>query len=291
MPYRSDHRYGIFFALFRNDFRLSVLKVQAAAYIIQMLEFLPLAIRNAVAREGIENVYELRVRAGCAVTANLRGNYVYFGENGAAARAENAFSFDEREIADMVYGAGNFSVYSVEEQLRRGFVTAAGGVRVGIAGEYVFENGKVLALKRATSLCIRIPHRVPGVSTKIYDSVLKDGLKNVLICDERGEIAACGSLKHADVLSYVDKKQAFSMALRALRPDVMITDELSEEDCEDVKRAIRGGAYVAATAHFNGVSALTEAFRGIFDVYVALSDSGTGNIDGLYDKNLKKIQP
>ena len=309
----------VFFMRFQKDLRLSVLKVQAGAYNVQMLEFLPSALKESVERTGVENVYELRLRAGCAVTANLRGNYVYFGKNGADIHAENAFVYSEREIADIIYGAGNFSVYSVEEQLRRGFVTAVGGVRVGIAGEYVFENGKVLALKRATSLCVRIPHRVQGVSAKIYDAVMKDGLKNVLIlsapgrgkttvlrdlaekitertsrnvliCDERGEISACGSLKNADVISYVDKKQAFSMALRALRPDVIVTDELSEGDCEDVKRAIRGGAYVAATAHFSNVSALTEAFSGIFDVYVVLSESDTGKIEGLYDKNLRKIQ-
>ena len=304
---------------FQKDLRLSVLKVQAEAYNVQMLEFLPSALKEAVEHTGVENVYELRLRAGCAVTANLRGNYVYFGKNGAVTHAENAFLYSEREIADIIYGAGNFSVYSVEEQLRRGFVTAVGGVRVGIAGEYVFENGKVLALKRATSLCVRIPHRVQGVSAQIYDTVMKGGLKNVLIlsapgrgkttvlrdlaekitertsrnvliCDERGEIAACGSLKDADVISYVDKKQAFSMALRALRPDVIVTDELSEADCEDVRRAIRGGAYVAATAHFSDVSALTEAFGGIFDIYVVLSERDTGKIEGLYDKNLRKIQ-
>ena len=113
--------------------RLSVLIVQAAAYNVQMLEFLPVALQNAVKRTGIENVYELRVRADCAVTASIRGKYVYFGENGAVAESKNAFVYGEREIADMIYGAGNYSVYSVEEQLRRGFVTASGGVRVGIA--------------------------------------------------------------------------------------------------------------------------------------------------------------
>lgn len=298
--------------------RLSVLIVQAAAYNVQMLEFLPVALQNAVKRTGIENVYELRVRADCAVTASIRGKYVYFGENGAVAESKNAFVYGEREIADMIYGAGNYSVYSVEEQLRRGFVTASGGVRVGIAGEYVFENGKVLALKRATSICVRIPHRVPGAATKIYEATMKKRMKNVLIfsapgrgkttilrdlaekiavrtscnvlvCDERDEIASCGLLSSADVLSYVDKKQAFEMALRALRPDVIITDELSEADCEEVKRAIRGGAYVVATAHYSGVSALPESFRGVFDVYAALSDEGIGNIEGLYDKNLFKI--
>ena len=111
----------------------------------------------------------------------------------------------------------------------------------------------------------------------------------MLVCDERDEIASCGLLSSADVLSYVDKKQAFEMALRALRPDVIITDELSEADCEEVKRAIRGGAYVVATAHYSGVSALPESFRGVFDVYAALSDEGIGNIEGLYDKNFFKI--
>ena len=156
--------------------RLSVLIVQAAAYNVQMLEFLPVALQNAVKRTGIENVYELRVRADCAVTASIRGKYVYFGENGVVAESKNAFVYGEREIADMIYGAGNYSVYSVEEQLRRGFVTASGGVRVGIAGEYVFENGKVLALKRATSICVRIPHRVPGAATKIYEATMKKGM-------------------------------------------------------------------------------------------------------------------
>lgn len=296
----------------------NVLIVQAFAYNVQMLEFLPQPIKDALARTGTEHVYEIRIRKNSAVTVNFQGQYFYLGERGITNRAEDAIVCDEGDIENALYGAGRFSVYSVEEQLRRGFVTAEGGVRVGIAGEYVFENGKVTALKRATSLCVRVPHRIEGAGAEIFERTLKNCLRNVLIvsapgrgkttilrdiaerltvkkgnnvlvCDERGEIAVCGALGGADILSFVDKKQAFSMATRALRPDVIITDELSESDCEDVFRAIRGGVYVVATAHFGGVRDLTTPFCGVFDRYVALAQHGTGNVAGIYDKNLRLL--
>ncbi|MDD6994730.1 MAG: hypothetical protein SPH68_06580 [Candidatus Borkfalkiaceae bacterium] len=283
-----------------------------------MLEFLPQPIKEGLARAGTENVYEIRIRKNSPVSVNVKGRYYYLSERGATNRAEEAIVCTENEIENALYGAGRFSVYSVEEQLRRGFVTAEGGVRVGIAGEYVFENGKVSALKRASSLCVRVPHRIEGAGAEVFARTLKNGLKNVLIvsapgrgkttilrdvaerlteengrnvliCDERGEIAVCGALCGADVLSFVDKKQAFSMAMRALRPDVIVTDELSEGDCDDVIRAIRGGVYVVASAHFNGVRELTVPFRGVFDAYVALSERGAGNVAGIYDKNLRLL--
>lgn len=321
---KNDEPYGFYFrAVFLLFFsacgtRFCVLSVQAVAYNVQMLEFLPQRLKKAIALAGENAVYEIRIRRDYPVKMNYRGKYVYLGERGAEAEKRNAFICDGKEIDDILYCAGNFSVYSVEEQIRRGFISADGGVRVGIAGEYSFADEKVLALKQAESLCIRVPHRIENAGAEIYDIALKCGLKNtlivsapgrgkttilrdlaekiaaaddtnLLICDERGEIAPCGALKGADVISYVDKKQAFSMAIRAMRPDLIVTDELSEDDLPTVKRAIRSGVYVLASAHFGGIEELTDPFRGIFDVIVCLSSDRIGKIAGIYDKCLKPL--
>lgn len=282
-----------------------------------MLEFLPKRLYESVKVLGEKNVYELRIRKNAPVTVNFRGEYAFLSPRGISSDPRSAYISDAEEIAETVYRAGKFSVYSVEEEIRRGFVSAEGGVRVGIAGEYVFENGKVAALKNPTSLCVRVPHRVPNAGAEVYEIAAKRGLKNVLIvsapgrgkttvlrdlaekiarnkscnllvCDERGEIAPCGALEGADVISYVDKKQAFEMAIRALRPDVIVTDELSEEDLKEVKKAIRSGVFVAASAHFDGINCLTDNFRGVFDCYVTLAKDGVGKIDGVYGKNFEK---
>lgn len=298
--------------------RCGVLKVQAVAYSIRMLDFLPTALKETIVKIGIDAVYEIRLRADSPVTVNLRGRYVFVGKNGVCSRKEDAFVFSADEIADTLYAAGDFSVYSVEEQLRRGFVTARGGVRIGIGGEYVFENGKVIALKRANALCVRIPHRIRGCADEVMKKTLQSGLRNVLIisapgkgkttllreiaeklaensaqnvtvCDERGEIAVCGALKNADVISYVDKAQAFSMAIRALKPDVIVTDELSENDTDCIRKAIKSGVFVVATAHFDSIESLPVALKGVFDSYVLLSNDGVGKVKGVFDGNLKRL--
>ena len=60
------------------------------------------------------------------------------------------------------------SVYAYIDKICRGFITADGGVRVGLCGECVLENGKIINVKNISSLNIRVPHRVSGASELIF---------------------------------------------------------------------------------------------------------------------------
>ena len=224
-----------------------------------MLDFLPQNVKEGISRVNLKDVYEIRIRAEKPVTVNYLGVYRYLSAYGLTQIREKALKCTVEDIADCVFKAGNYSVYSVEEQLKRGFITAQYGERIGIAGEYVFEKGQPFALRNFSSLCIRVPHDVIGCGEKIYKHCMSDRVRNlliasppglgkttilrdlarilgvktglnVLICDERGEISAGEIGETCDVLKYSDKATAFEAGIRAMRPDVIITDELSAEE-------------------------------------------------------------
>ncbi len=249
-----------------------------------MLEFLPDNIKEALRHVNLNRVYEIRLRAGRPVTVNYEGKYRCLGAYGLVEKPSAALHPSLTEIGDTVFSAGRFSVYSVEEQIKRGFITGEYGERIGLAGQYVFEKGKALAIRDFTSLCIRVPHEIIGCGREIYRRCLSDRLrsvlvmsppgigkttilrdlsrtlseitgKNILICDERGEISAGDTGATSDVLLYADKATAFEAGIRAMRPDIMITDELSAADCSAVERAIFGGVKVIASL-FGTVRAL-----------------------------------
>ncbi len=296
----------------------SVLFGQVGAYNIQMLDFLPQNVKNAIKNLNLRYLYELRIRADKPISVNYDGNYRFLGEFGLTERAENAIFCTAYDIQDCVYRAGNYSVYSVEEQLKQGFVTAKNGERLGIAGEYVFEKGQPLSLRNFSSLCIRVPHEIIGSAQAVYDccmcdrirnlllmsppglgktTILRDlarilsekTLKNILICDERGEISVGNIGSTCDVIRYADKATAFFSGIRAMRPDVIITDELSLKDCEGVRRAITAGIIVIASAHFSAMESVEEVFKGIFERYVLLDCMKIGRIACIYDEKGRKL--
>ena len=151
-----------------------------------MLEFLPQNVKNGLKNLNVDMVYEIRLRADKPTTVNYAGRYRYLGECGLTERAENAVRCDMEEIANCVFRAGQYSVYAVEEQIKRGYITAIHGERVGLAGEYVLDKGQPLALRNFSSLCIRVPHEVVGCGAEIYKRCMQGEIKNVLIVSPPG---------------------------------------------------------------------------------------------------------
>lgn len=283
-----------------------------------MLDFLPQNVKNALRCVNIQKVYEIRLRANKPLTINYEGEYHYLSEYGLTDIREQALQCDMGEVANCVFRAGKYSVYSVEEQIKRGFITAQNGERIGLAGEYVFEKGQPLTIRNITSLCIRVPHEILGCSREIYERCMKEELKNVLIisspglgkttilrdlgrlisrktkknllvCDERGEISAGDVGQTCDVLKYSDKQTAFEAGIRALRPDIVITDELSAADCNAIERAILAGIKVIASAHFSAITHVKKPFLGLFERYVLLDERKVGKIKEIYDEEGREI--
>ncbi len=282
-----------------------------------MLEFLPQNVKDGIAHLNLRYVYEIRLRAQKPVRINYAGEYRYLGMYGMVEHPQKALFCDIEDIADCLFKAGKYSIYSVEEQMKKGFITGEYGERIGIAGEYVFEKGQPHAVRNYTSLCIRVPHEIYGAGQEIYHSCMSDkvrstlimsspGLgkttilrdlarilcektgKNLLICDERGEIAMGDTGLTSDVMKFSDKATAFEAGIRVMRPEIIITDELSLQDCEAVKKAISAGVSVVASAHFSSFAYLPQPFQEVFERYVLLEEGALGRIRAIYGADGKE---
>ena len=298
-----------------------------------MLGFLTENILSALRNVNINLVYELRIRSNKPVVLNYGGTYTFLGPRGTTENIGSAIVASFSDIEKIIYRASEFSVYSVTEQLRRGFIAGAGGERIGLAGEFVYENGNVFTVKDITSLNIRVPHEVRGCGEGIYracfergpasallvsapgrgkTTILRDLARlisshhfiNILINDERNEICACNkdySLDtgaFTDIVRYADKRDSLLCAMRAMRPDLIITDEIiSGAETEAVASCIRGGIEVIASAHCRDMESLlgspvfAEALREkIFNYYIVLSSEGVGRVIGIYDAEFRQVK-
>lgn len=292
-------------------------------------------LKPIVGRLNYEKIYEVRLRSNRPVALNYGGKFYFLSETGLSCESENAIVAEPKLIAEVVVRATDYSLYAVNDQLKAGFLTIRGGLRVGIAGEVVRDGEAVCTVKNFTSVNIRIPHEVKGAADKPYKfccqndlhntlivsppgagktTVLRDLARqlgnrfpalNVLLVDERNELAASylGEAQldvgiHTDIIANSSKAYAFSAGIRALAPDVIITDELSgAPDAAAVEYAAASGVKVFASAHASDHLdiALKPGFESlikkrIFSRFVDLSMSqGAGTCDGVFDADFNAV--
>ncbi len=277
-----------------------IIKCDLVPYSIPMLDFLPNRIKNAVRHVNLNQLYELRIRAEKPLRANLSGMFRFLGETGAVISAKDALYPTAEEVENTLFAASGYSIYSVENQIRQGFITAKDGERLGLAGNFVYDGNGVLSVHAVTSLCVRIPHAIEGCAEEIYFRCFQSGIcsvlllsppgegkttllrdlsrlvcertsLNVLVSDERGELSAGDLGNTSDCIRFADKLTAFTAGIRAMRPDVIVTDELLEEDYRAVKRAVEGGVTVFASAHLTRFEDIPNK---LFSRYVFLDGLG-----------------
>lgn len=276
---------------------------------------MPAHIKSAIERLNYDKITEIRLRRGQPVIIEYKGEYKYISANGLADKSNERIGIEE--IEPIINSATGGCIYNFVEQMKSGFITVEHGIRIGIAGEYVTQGGEVISIKNVTSLNVRIPHNIIGCSNFLVEKLLFDDLHstmlyskpglgkttmlrdlainlskgqkyNILVFDERNEIAAIDSYGNGydlgdrvDVIRCHNKKSAISSAIRAMKPQVIITDELyGADDIKAMEYAADCGIAVIASSHVCSKEILKSM---PFEFYVELI--GIGENPVIYDKN------
>lgn len=284
---------------------------------------------NSIVDIGV--VYEIRIRNRAPICVNVNGEYKVLSKSGFASNYAEAWLGSEQMIDFVLARATNSSMYAVGNQIRHGFVTFDGGIRIGICGETVVDEKGVKTIKNISSLNIRVPHEIRNCAMTALNFILSCGvkntlliappgagkttflrdiarglslsksIKNVLVVDERYEIAAAhmgfatmdvGAF--TDVISGCSKEYGLKEGIRSLKPDVVICDELATyEDLLAVSEAMSSGVKVIASAHaydhldLAKKSQFQEVFKKkLFQRFVVISErNGPGTYEGIFDEN------
>lgn len=80
-----------------------------------------------------------------------------------------------REVGETLEAVCGYSGYAYEEEIGRGYITVAGGHRVGLAGRAVMRQDSVLTLKHISCLNVRIAHPVSGCAQRWKEYLYRDG--------------------------------------------------------------------------------------------------------------------
>lgn len=89
---------------------------------------------------------------------------------------------DKQEIADILLALSQHSLHSFSDELRQGFFTMEGGIRIGVAGKAVSERGSIRLIRSFSSMNIRFPREKIGVQKKLAPHIRHEGnILNTLI--------------------------------------------------------------------------------------------------------------
>lgn len=174
------------------------------------------------------------------------------------------------QLERLVEIASRWSVHTVLEQLRDGYLTVEGGHRLGLCGRAVCREGRVQTLCHLSGANLRIARQICGAARSVVHRLWQEGqLENTLIlappgagkttllrdlircfsegeccpglrvavADERGELAAVwqGSAqmelgRRTDVLTGCTKAVGIPMLLRGMNPQVIAVDEITVQE-------------------------------------------------------------
>ena len=227
-----------------------------------------------------------RCRAACAEAEELR---MRIGHPLMLLRGQKEYPLpgeviSEGELMRTLEKATGASLHTAAPALARGFISYR-GLRIGVCGTAVVQDGLIRGFRNYTSLSIRIFRECRGICDRILNELESMQAGNLLILsppgggkttalremirclskrgtrvglvDERWEIAGAelgreqfdlGS--HCDVISGVPKAEGSMMLLRGMNPELIAMDEITQkEDISAIREIIGCGVRLIATAH------------------------------------------
>lgn len=185
-------------------------------------------IRNLFSRGSLDmgKLQEVRMRAGNPLLLRYCGNEFTLTENGELETdMSRGCVIAKEELNETLEYISGYSLYAFDEEMKQGFITVAGGHRVGVAGKIVMEDGKIQCIRHISCINIRLSHQILGCADLVLPylvnkkelchtliispprcgktTLLRDIIRqvsngneflsgrNVGVVDERSELAGC----------------------------------------------------------------------------------------------------
>ena len=251
-------------------------------------EILPKYILNALQKFNYDDIQEIRLRNNAPIIILENAQKRILSNNNLYLKTS------KEDLENIVMKSSNFSLYSIQNQLKNGYISLKNGIRIGICGEFSYDN---INLKDIQSLNIRLPHQVINCSKNIFNKLFiddkvcntlilsppgagkttllrdilyqfnnKSEIFNIVVVDDRNEICALvngyPSLKtynYCDIVSHLPKEKGIMFAIKNLNPDIIITDEISSDnDCIAIEKLVNMGVNIITTIHANSLSDLKQ---------------------------------
>ena len=194
----------------------------------EILRILGKNIRRIITNADIDitKLSEIRLRSFMPLIIRYDGRDLFITPGGKLDMHEKyAYRVSSEDIKETFVFLSDYSVYAFEEEMKCGYITIAGGHRVGIAGKAVISDGRIKNMRYISFINIRVAHECIGCAEHIMDyispygnvlntlivsapgvgktTLLRDIIrqlssgsknypgKNVGVVDERSEICAC----------------------------------------------------------------------------------------------------
>lgn len=144
----------------------------------EFMKIFSVKLRKVFQLDGFDfqTLQEIRLRAEAPMVFRFRNGTKYLSKGYMLCNSEkDAMLIPVSEIRETMECISNYSMYAYEEEIKRGYLTIAGGHRIGIAGKMLCDNGEVRGVKQISYLCIRLAHEVIGCSDGLVSKLFSNG--------------------------------------------------------------------------------------------------------------------